>query len=192
MYTNIPQILRTSQAVGMILVTALVLGACGSQPTAVSTNMQPTIAPKSVPTAMPEPTLAPTPTLQPVPTLPPAEATITFERKACTYEGPHPIPANMTFAVNWYVNSNDSDLYGLYVFIVGDGMTKDDLVAALKREGAPPSWLTQAGSFETGPNSSLQVVVKTASGPLFGPLYFTCWGKSESGPFQSIGPIEVE
>jgi len=191
MYANIPQILRTSQVAGMILVTALVLGACGSQPTAVSTNGPPTIAPKSVPTAMPEPTLAPTPTLQSVPMLPPAEATITTEGKACAYDGPQPIPANMTFTVNWYVNSTDGDNFGLYVFIVGEGKTKDDLRAAIDREGAPPSWITQAGSFETGPNSSRQVTIKTAEGSLFGPLYFACFF-SESGPFQIIGPIEVE
>lgn len=97
----------------------------------------------------------------------------------------------MTFTVNWYVMDKDYDLYGLYIFIVGDGKTKEDLVTALELEGVPPSWLTQAGSFDAGPNSSQQVTVKTAEGPLFGPLYFTCFF-SESGPFQIIGPIEVK
>lgn len=192
MCTSNPSILRISQAIGIILLTALVLNACGPQPTVVATNAPTTIAPTPAPTVTPEPTLPPTPTFQSLPTLPPAEATITFEEKQCAYEGPQPIPANMTFTVNWYVNTNDSDNYGLYVFILDDGKTKEDLLAAIKREGAPPSWLTQAGSFETGPNSSQQVTVKAAEGTLFGPLYFTCWGKSESGPFQIIGPIEVE
>ena len=189
MYTNILQIFRTSQAIGIILAMALVLGACGSQPTAVSTNAPPTIAPPPAPTVTPEPTLAPT--LQPVPTLPPAGATVTVEGKACAYEGPQSIPADMTFTVNWYVNSTDSDQFGLYFFIVGEGKTKDDLMAAINREGAPPSWLTQAGSFDAGPNSSQQVTVQTAEGTLFGPLYFVCFF-TESGPFQIVGPIEVE
>lgn len=189
MYTNILQIFRTSQAIGIILAMALVLGACGSQPTAVSTNAPPTIAPPPAPTVTPEPTLAPT--LLPLPTLPPAGATVTVEGKACAYEGPQSIPADMTFTVNWYVNSTDSDQFGLYFFIVGEGKTKDDLMAAINREGAPPSWLTQAGSFDAGPNSSQQVTVQTAEGTLFGPLYFVCFF-TESGPFQIVGPIEVE
>ena len=180
------------------LLCALLLAACSTQspaqnPAPTSAPAQPpTVAPTTAPTAAPEPTTPPpTSTLEPLPTLPPAEATVTFEGKGCAYDGPQPIPANMTFTVNWYVNSSDSNPYGLYIFIVGDGMTKDDLVAALKREGAPPSWLTQAGSFDAEPHSSQQVTVKTAEGPLFGPLYFVCFF-SESGPFQTIGPIEVQ
>lgn len=151
----------------------------------------PTTVPTTPPTATPEPTLEASPTAESLPTLPPAEATVTVEGKNCAYDGPQSIPANMTFTVNWYVNGNDYDLYGLYAFIVGDGMTKEDLVAAIKREGTPPAWLTQAGSFDAGPNSSQQVTVKTAEGPLFGPLYFVCFF-AESGPFRTIGPIEVK
>jgi len=177
----------------LVLLCTLLLAACSTQsPALTSIPVQPpTMAPTSIPTATPEPTLVPTPTLEPVPTLPPAEATVIFEGKGCTYDGPQPISANTTFTVNWYVNSNDYSLYGLYVFIIGEGKTTDDLKAAIKQEGAPPSWLTQAGSFDANPRSSQQVTVKTAEGPLFGPLYFVCFF-SESGPFQTIGPIEVE
>lgn len=175
----------------MGLLCTLLLAACSTHAPTFAPAQPPTLASTTVPTVPPEPTLPPTVTLEPLPTLPPTTATITFEGKRCAYDGPQPIPANMTFTVNWYVNSSDYPLYGLYVFIVGDGMTKDDLVAAIKLEGAPPSWLTQAGSFDAEPNSSQQVTVKTAEGPLFGPLYFVCFF-SESGPFQTIGPIEVE
>jgi len=174
------------------LLVALLLVACGSPPPNSLPTQLPTIAPTSAPTATPEPTLPPpTPTIEPPPTLPPAEATITTEGKQCSYDGPQSIPAAMTFTINWYVNSTDYSQYGLYVIIVGDGKTKADLVTAIKLEGAPPSWLTQAGSFDAEPNSSQQVILKTAEGPLLGPLYFVCFF-SESGPFQVIGPMEVD
>ena len=177
----------------MGLSCTLLLAACSTQSPAPTSAPAPppTVAPTTAPTIPPEPTLVLTPTAVPVPTLPPAEATITFEGKQCAYDGPQPIPANETFTVNWYVMDKDYDLYGLYVFIVGDGKTKEDLVTALKLEGVPPSWLTQAGSFDAGPNSSQQVTVKTAEGPLFGPLYFVCFF-GESGSFPVIGPIEAQ
>jgi hypothetical protein len=156
------------------LLCALLLAACASQN----------------PAPPPAPTLPPTPTRYPVPKLPPAEGTITLEGGQCSYDGPQPIPAKTTFTVNWYVYDNLSSNYGLYVFIVGEGKTADDLQAALRLEGTPPDWLTQAGSFETGPNSSLQVTVKTVSGPLFGPLYFACF-TTESSPPKIIGPLTV-
>jgi hypothetical protein len=175
------------------LVCVLLLTACGNQtPAQVPTPTQPPVdTPTSMPTTTTEPTLAASPTPMPLPTLPPAEATVTFEGKQCTYDGPQSIAANMTFTVNVYVNSKDYSIYGLYAFIVGDGMTKDDLVAAIKREGAPPSWLTQAGSFDLEPRSSQQVTVKKSDGPLTGPIYLICFF-SENGPFQIIGPIDVE
>ena len=99
------------------LVFALLFASCSTQsPAPTSAPVKPpTVAPTIAPTTTPEPTTPPpTPTAVPVPTLPPAEATITFEGKQCTYDGPQPIPANETFTVNWYVMDIDYDLYGLY------------------------------------------------------------------------------
>ena len=183
--------------VNLGLLFVLFLAACGTQsptqnPAPTSAPAQPpTAAPTTAPTAAPEPTTPPpTPTAIPVPTLPPAEATITCEGTFCTYEGPQPIPAQETFTVNWYVNSTTCEEFGLLVFLVSEEQTKEDVVAAFKREGEPPAWLTQAGSFFTKPNSSLQVTVQTADGLLFGPLYFIC--STPERILTVIGPIEVE
>lgn len=175
----------------MGLLCALLLAACSTQsPAPTSAPAQPpTLAPTSVPTVPPEPTLPPTPTLVPVPTLPPAEATITCEGTFCTYEGPQPIPAQETFAVNWYVNSTAGEEFALIVFLTDEGKTKEDVVDVYNRESTP-DWLTQAGTFFTQPNSSLQVAVQTAEGPLFGPLYFIC--STPEKILTVIGPIEVE
>lgn len=174
------------------LLCALLLAACGAQGPAPTSAPAPpaTLAPTSVPTAIPEPTLVPTPTLESVPTLPPAEATITCEGTFCTYEGPQPIPAQETFTVNWYINSTVGEEFGLFVFLTDEGKTKEDVMDAYNRESAPPDWLTQAGTFFTKPNSSKQVTVQTAEGPLFGPLYFIC--STPEKMLTVIGPIEVE
>ena len=175
----------------MGLLCASLLAACSTQsPAPTSAPVQPpTLAPTSVPTVPPEPTLPPTPTPMPVPTLPPAEATITCEGTFCTYEGPQPIPAQETFTVNWYVNSTAGEEFALIVFLTDEGKTKEDLVDVYNRESTP-DWLTQAGTFFTKPNSSLQVTVQTAEGPLFGPLYFIC--STPEKLLNVIGPIEVE
>jgi hypothetical protein len=176
----------------MGLLCALLLAACSTTQSPAPTSapaQPPTLAPTSVPTVPPEPTLPPTPTLVPVPTLPPAEATITCEGTFCTYEGPQPIPAQETFTVNWYVNSTAGEEFALIVFLTDGGKTKEDVVDVYKRE-TTPDWLTQAGTFFTKPNSSLQVTVQTAKGPLFGPLYFIC--STPEKILNVIGPIEVQ
>ncbi|MFZ5818816.1 MAG: hypothetical protein ACOYYJ_02855 [Chloroflexota bacterium] len=169
------------------LLCALFLGACGTQSPAPTSAPPP--APTSIPTTLPEPTLPPTPTAVPIPTLPPAEATITCEGTLCTYEGPQPIPAQETFTVNWYVNSAAGEEFALIVFLTEEGKTKEDVVDVYNRESTP-DWLTQAGTFFTQPNSSLQVTVQTAEGLLFGPLFFIC--ATPEKILTVIGPIAVE
>ncbi|MFZ5909644.1 MAG: hypothetical protein ACOYYU_06485 [Chloroflexota bacterium] len=168
------------------LLCALFLGACGTQSPAPTS---PPPAPTSIPTTLPEPTLPPAPTTIPIPTLPPAEATITCEGTFCTYEGPQPIPAQETFTVNWYVNSTAGEEFALIVFLTEEGKTKEDVVDVYNRESTP-DWLTQAGTFFTKPNSSLQVTVQTAEGSLFGTLYFIC--STPEKILTVIGPIAVE
>jgi hypothetical protein len=178
------------------LLCTLLLAACSTQspaqsPAPTSAPAQPpTMVPTTAPTTTPEPTAPPpTPTLEPAPTLPPAEATITCEGTFCTYEGPQPIPAQETFTVNWYVNSTAGEEFALIVFLADEGKTKEDVVDVYNRESTP-DWLTQAGTFFTKPNSSLQVTVQIAEGPLFGPLYFIC--STPEKLLTVIGPIEVE
>lgn len=175
----------------IVLLCTLLLAACSTQsPAPTSAPAQPpTLTPTSAPTATTEPTLPPTSTLEPVPTLPPAEATITCEGTFCTYEGPQPIPAQETFTVNWYVNSTAGEEFALIVFLTDEGKTKEDVVDVYNRESTP-DWLTQAGTFFTKPNSSLQVTVQTAEGSLFGPLYFIC--STPEKVLTVIGPIEVK
>lgn len=177
------------------LLFVLLLAACSAQspaqnpPPTSAPAQPPTVAPTTPPTATPEPTLEASPTSVPVPTLPPAEAAITCEGTFCTYQGPQPIPAHETFTVNWYVNSAVGEEFALIVFLTDEGKTKEDVVDVYNRE-KPPDWLTQAGTFFTKPNSSLQVTVKTAEGSLFGPLYFIC--STPEKILTVIGPIEVE
>jgi hypothetical protein len=169
------------------LVGAILLGACSPQSPAPLPEAAP--AATAIPTTPPEPTVPPEPTAVPLPTLPPADATITCEGTFCTYEGPQPIPAQETFTVNWYVNSTAAEEFGLIVFLTEEGKTKEDVVDVYNRETIP-DWLTPAGTFFTKPNSSLQVTVRAADGPLFGPLYFIC--STPEKILNVIGPIEVE
>lgn len=171
----------------MGVVCAVLLGACGAQNPAPAPTMAP--APTSIPTQPPEPTLPPEPTAIPIPELPPAQATITCEGTFCSYEGPQPIPAQETFTVNWYVNSTAGEEFALIVFLTEEGKTKEDVVDVYNRE-TTPDWLTQAGTFFTKPNSSLQVTVQATEGPLFGSLYFIC--STPEKILNVIGPIEVE
>jgi hypothetical protein len=179
----------------MGLLCTLLLVACSTQSPAQSLAptsapaQPPTLAPTPVPTVPPEPTLLPTPTAVPIPTLPPADATITCEGTFCTYEGTQPIPAQETFTVNWYVNSTAGEEFALIVFLTDEGKTKEDVVDVYNRE-TTPDWLTPAGTFFTQPNSSLQVTVQTAKGPLFGPLYFIC--STPEKILTVIGPIDVQ
>ena len=182
--------------VNMGVLFVLLLVACSTQspaqnPAPTSVPVQPqTTAPTTAPTAASEPTIPPpTPILESVPTLPPAEATITCEGTFCAYEGPQPIPAQETFTVNWYVNSTAGEEFALIVFLTDEGKTKEDVVDVYNRE-TTPDWLKQAGTFFTKPNSSLQVTVQTAEGPLFGPLYFIC--STPEKILTVIGPIEVQ
>lgn len=182
--------------VNLGLLFVLLLAACGTQspaqnlaPTSAPAQ-PPTAAPTTAPTAAPEPTAPPpTPTSEPIPTLPPAEATITCEGTFCTYEGPQPIPAQETFTVNWYVNSTAGEEFALIVFLTDEGKTKEDVVDVYNRE-ITPDWLTQAGTFFTQPNSSLQVTVQTAEGSLSGLLYFIC--STPEKILTVIGPVEVQ
>jgi len=173
------------------LLFVLLLAACSTQspPPTSAPAQPPTGSPTTPPTAKPEPSLEASPTSVPAPTLPSAEATITCEGTFCTYQGPQPIPAHEAFTVNWYVNSTAGEEFALIVFLTEEGKTKEDVVDVYNRE-KPPDWLTQAGTFFTKPNSSLQVTVQTAEGSLFGPLYFIC--STPEKILTVIGPIEVE
>jgi hypothetical protein len=118
-----------------------------------------------------------------------------MDGKECTYDGPDPIPAGDSLSVNWYINSSESALYGLLVFVLDEGKTADDLRSALKSE-VPADWISQAGTFSSSGNNGTQVTVQLAQGgPLRGPLYFTCWaGETEdtSAIFATLGPYEVK
>jgi hypothetical protein len=189
---------RVRFTIPTILIIAL-LGACSSQapeaPAALPpTSPPPTVAPAASPVPA-EPTVEPTSTVAPLPTLPAADATITVAGKECKYDGPDPIPAGDSLSVNWYINSSESPLYGLLVFVLDEGKTAEDLRGALKSE-VPADWISQAGTFSSSGNNGKQVTVQLAQGvPLRGPLYFTCWaGESEdtAAIFATLGPYEVK
>ena len=146
------------------------------------------IAPKPLPTATAEPTPPPPPTPVPLPTLPPGDATILFSGNSCSYEGPEKIPVTVPFLVNWNVESKDQDRYGLYVFMVEEGKTKEDLRNMFKSE-SPASWVIQAGSFDGSPWSSQQVTVISSTGKWFGELYFICLDSSKI--MAILGPYNV-
>jgi hypothetical protein len=177
----------------LFLLYATFLAACGAQsPPPTPETLSPTetkiIVPTSLPSPTPEPTIPPTSTPVPLPTLPPADAAIIFSEKTCSYEGPEKIPVTVPFLVNWIVESKDYENYGLFVFMVEEGKTKEDLRNMLKGETAE-QWVIQAGSFETTPSSSKQITVISSSGEWFGDLYFTCWDSSKM--FMILGPFAV-
>jgi hypothetical protein len=124
----------------------------------------------------------------------PAAATITFEGTSCAYDGPQTLPASETLTVEWRIATKSGDIYSLRPFLANEAESYEDLMQALSGLDAQrpvlPAGLTEAGSFLSVANRTLQVTVKSASGPLHGLLYFSCWDSDRA--FDVLGPIELK
>jgi hypothetical protein len=176
-----------------ILGAALLL-ACSPQsaaPPSAPTEQAATEAPATEPA----PTVAPTPTVA----LEPAVATVTFEGRSCTYDGPSALPAAEELAIDWKMLTQDAEDYYLRPFTGGQDMSADEALAMLPPQDPAnakrvvlPAELVPAGSFQAYANAprTSRVTVKAASGPLQGSLYFSCWDSDKA--FQVLGPFELK
>lgn len=172
--------------IAIALACVPLFSACSPQDAATVPAPASTLAPSAEP--------APPASTIPAPTPVPAVATITFETDSCSYDGPQTLPASETLTVTWRIKTTVGDVYALSPFITDETKSREDLVQALQgldiHRPALPAGLTSAGTSLTLARGSLNVSVKTASGPLHGLLYFSCWAAGEA--YDVLGPIELK
>ena len=130
----------------------------------------------------------------PPPTRPPSVATITFEPDACQYDGPQKLPVADRLIITWRIKTKGGDVYALTPFITDEQRNREDLISSLQgldiHRPALPAGLTSAGTTLGLAGGNLNVTVRTASGPLHGWLYFSCWAAGEA--YEVLGPIELK
>lgn len=166
--------------IGLGLILLFVFVSCGTpQPTPTSAPATPT-APPTETIALPTSTAAPT---TPAPGT--ATVTITFNGSKCVYKGSQSVPAGK-LAVEWVVENEAYDKYGLVLATLDEGKTFDDLDQWPSSD--PPPWLAIVNVWETAPGSKKEVTAQVTNGP----YYFVCFYSPPDTKYGTLGPITVE
>jgi hypothetical protein len=114
-----------------------------------------------------------------------AEPTVIFAGDECTYDGPGTVPAGQV-SVNWDVEGQPRDLYGLAIVTLHEGKTFEDL-DAWPSIGAP-SWARVLRFAERAPDDRSPVVADVSEGPIF----LVCFTADPKAKIGVLGPLEVE
>ncbi|MFH1184317.1 MAG: hypothetical protein V1755_04665 [Chloroflexota bacterium] len=93
----------------------------------------------------------------------------------------------------WQINGG-KDIYVLLALITDEPKSREELMQALEgldiERPALPAGLTEAGRSLSVGDREVDVTIKTATGPLHGLLYFSCWDLDHA--FDVLGPIELK
>jgi len=110
--------------------------------------------------------------------------TVTFTGEKCSYDGPQQVTAG-EIVVDWIVDNEDHDRYGLAVVTLDEGKTFADLDAWPSTD--QPPWLQLVDFADVGPGSRLLMVADVEQGP----IYFVCFTAYPETKMGTLGPVEV-
>jgi hypothetical protein len=128
--------------------------------------------------------MPPEPTATPFSGIPGSELTVMIAGGTCTTDGPVALKAG-DVKVNWKVQDQDKNKYGLTLFTLDPDKDLLDLMVATV--GLPPSWGDMLLLEELGPGESESYTLKLERGP----LYLICWSQPPDLPIGNSGPIPV-
>jgi len=115
----------------------------------------------------------------------PKDMTVTFEGDQCTYDGPKKVPAG-EITVTMDVKDQAYEAYAVYILILDEGKTVDDLAAWPSTD--KPTWARISGWSEAGRPGQSNILKATVEE---GTIYMACFRRPPEAKIGAVGPIEV-